>query len=90
MSGHTTNFFPHAQKIELYYIYLYLSLEVKAQAYIDMFHTYYLFKDKYCNLHKLNVWFNFFLVFFSLFVIVEGQFLARKYNYFVLIFMLLQ
>ena len=57
-------FFPHAQKIELYYIYLYLSLEVKAQAYIDMFHTYYLFKDKYCNLHKLNVWFNFVLVFF--------------------------
>lgn len=57
-------FFPHAQKIELYYIYLYLSLEVKAEAYIDMFHTYYLFKDKYCNLHKLNVWFNFFLVFF--------------------------
>ena len=57
-------FFPHAQKIELYYIYLYLSLEVKAQAYIDMFHNYYLFKDKYCNLHKLNVWFTFFLVFF--------------------------
>ena len=64
MSGHTTNFFPHAQKIELYYIYLYLSLEVKAQAYIDMFHTYYLFKDKYCNLHKLNFCFSFFLVFF--------------------------
>lgn len=48
----------------MYYIYLYLSLEVKAQAYIDMFHTYYLFKDKYCNLHKLNFWFSFFLVFF--------------------------
>ena len=43
------NFFPHAVKIELYYIYLpvYLSLEVKAQAEIDMFHTYCLFKDNY-------------------------------------------
>lgn len=84
MSGHSTKFFSTPSKDRTV---LYLSIFKSGSESPGWYEyvSYLPLLQRHIVIY-VNVWFSF----FSRYIIVEGQFFARQYNYFVLIFMLLQ